>query len=927
MPKKEKNGFDIHVISQTHWDREWRYSFQKNRMFLVEMMDKMLKIMGKDPNYKYFHLDSQTIPIEDYLEIRPENKDKIKELVQAGRLLIGPWYCLPDEFLVSGESLVRNLLTGHRIAKEYGKPMKVGYTPFSWGQISQLPQLYAGFGIDTILFYRGVSTAQAPNAEFMWEGADGTKAYASRFSSWPRYNFWYFIYRRVLYGRHPHQREYLWKEGGLPFKVCDSWAGIDADYEMLDRKITYRNENIKDYCDELVGMQKDDFSTNQLVWMNGHDSSCPHPLEPKIIADCKTARPDDNVFHSSFPKYVEKLKASVKNLVTLKGEMRYVYQTPSISVLYGYVTSARMYLKQMNTATERKLQNYAEPYASFAWILGDDYPNGYLRMSWKKLLENHGHDAIGGCSVDGVHEDMMFRYKDSQELSQNVMYKSFQSIVKEIDTFDRSTEDIFLVAFNPLPFEREELLNPNIDIPNGMDFTTLGIKDSSSGKELNVQFRSEEKTFPVMEFLQDNPTMFHVERVNLHFPSGKIPAYGYKVYEVLRKKNLQRNFGTLATDRNQMENEFLKVQIQSDGTLKLTDKSTGNVFDRLHYFEDSGEAGSPWVVKPPYFDQVYTSLNLPATVTLVESGPLKTSYQITLTMYLPETLNYERTHRSETLKPVEIKSIITLKAGSKRLDVETKVNNIVEYHRLRVCFPSDVKVDHHYADGQFDVIKRDLFLGNDSTWNEAEMREKPQNNFVDISSDSRSLAIINDGIKEYEVLADTHRTIALTLLRSFSINIDLLGGGGVDYRELMKGSQCLGVQTYRYAIYPHTDKWDKAGVMESALEFNHPSRIVQCGKAMEKGTLPATELSFLSIPKGMVFSALKHAEHGNALILRIYNPTEKAIKGNVSFFKPVKKAESTTLEELTIEKVTPTAKGQIPVSAAPKKILTLKISF
>ena len=927
MSKSENSKqYEIHVISQTHWDREWRYSFQKNRMYLIDMMDQMMEILENDKNYRFFHLDSQTIPLEDYLAVKPENRKRIEKLVKSGRLLVGPWYCLPDEFLVSGESLVRNLLVGHRIAKEFGAPMKVGYSPFSWGQISQLPQLYAGFGIDSILFYRGVSSTQAPKSEFIWEGADGTKALTSRFASWPRYNFWYFIYRRALYNRGPGDRDYRWTEGGLPFKVNDLSAGIDADYEMLDQVFSYNNENLKQWCNELIDMQKDEFGTNQIAWMNGHDSSSAHPYEPRLVADCQKVRPNDKVTHSSFPQYIEKLKSTVKNLKTVKGEMRYVYRTPSMSVLYGYVTSARIYLKQLNTATERKLQGYAEPFASVTKLLGDDYPKGFLDMSWKWLLENHGHDAIGGCSVDGVHEDMVYRYRQSSEISQNVLYKSFQNIVRRIDTLDRDKDSIFLVAFNPLPFPKEEILTPQVDIPASMPWKSLSIKDATTGQEVPVQIQSIESTYPVMQTMADTPMMFSVKRATLHFPSGLIPAMGYKVYEVIRKDSIKRNHGTMVTAPNEMENDYLKVTIQSNGSVTLEDKITGNFYHDLNYFEDRGEAGNPWVTKPPYFDKVFTSLSQNAEVTLLEQGAIQTIYQVKWVLQLPETLNHDYTRRTDTTKPVEIISRYILRAGAKRLDIETTVNNTVEYHRLRACFPTNVEARYHYADGQFDVLKRAIDSPDDSTWNEPEMKEKPQNNFVVISSNDRSMAILNDGIKEYEVQADKQHTIALTLLRSFSIKIDLLGEGGVDYRDQMKGSQCLGLHTYKYSVYPHKGHWEKAGVMDEALAFNYPSRLIQCGKATHKGSLPATEYSFMQIPKPLILSALKQAESGVGLVLRIYNPTEKAVSTTIKLCNPIKQAFITDMEENPLKKAT-LKSGNLLVELNPKKIGTYHLVF
>ena len=137
MPK----NYEFHVISNTHWDREWRYPSQETRTHLVELMDWLLKLLEKYPDYKHYHLDSQTIPLEDYLEIRPEKKELLQKHISGGRILVGPWYTLPEMNTVSGEAIIRNLMRGHKIGSEFGRVMKIGYTPTSYGQISQIAQI------------------------------------------------------------------------------------------------------------------------------------------------------------------------------------------------------------------------------------------------------------------------------------------------------------------------------------------------------------------------------------------------------------------------------------------------------------------------------------------------------------------------------------------------------------------------------------------------------------------------------------------------------------------------------------------------------------------------------------------------------------------------------------------------------------------
>jgi len=154
-----------------HWDREWYEPYQHFRLRLVSLIDGLLRIPDQDPAYRYFMLDGQTIVLEDYLQVRPEREDILSQYIQEGRLLIGPWHIPPDEFLVSGEALVRNLLLGDRIARQFGPKMMVGYTPDPFGHISQLPQILRGFGIDSAVLRRGLDDHPT---ELLWQAPDGS---------------------------------------------------------------------------------------------------------------------------------------------------------------------------------------------------------------------------------------------------------------------------------------------------------------------------------------------------------------------------------------------------------------------------------------------------------------------------------------------------------------------------------------------------------------------------------------------------------------------------------------------------------------------------------------------------------------------------------------------------------------------------------
>ena len=120
---------NIYIVSHTHWDREWYRSFQLFRLKLVHLVDGLLNLLDKDPHFKYFMLDGQTIVLDDYLAMRPDNEALLRKHIQKGRIVIGPWHILPDMFLVGPESHIRNLLEGDRTARRFGPKMMVGYIP------------------------------------------------------------------------------------------------------------------------------------------------------------------------------------------------------------------------------------------------------------------------------------------------------------------------------------------------------------------------------------------------------------------------------------------------------------------------------------------------------------------------------------------------------------------------------------------------------------------------------------------------------------------------------------------------------------------------------------------------------------------------------------------------------------------------------
>ena len=165
-----------YVVSHTHWDREWYLTQHRFRGMLVEVVREVLDRLEHDDAFEHFLLDGQAIILDDYLEVHPEDEARITALVRRGALAIGPWYILPDEFLVSAEATVRNLMLGHTAGSRVGSVQKVGYMPDSFGHIAQMPQILQQAGIDSFVYTRGNGAEiDALGHEFWGQAPDGSQ--------------------------------------------------------------------------------------------------------------------------------------------------------------------------------------------------------------------------------------------------------------------------------------------------------------------------------------------------------------------------------------------------------------------------------------------------------------------------------------------------------------------------------------------------------------------------------------------------------------------------------------------------------------------------------------------------------------------------------------------------------------------------------
>lgn len=937
MGKQDKNiGY---VIPHTHWDREWRYPIWKNRMLLIEFMEELLHILDTDPEYHFFLMDGQSVPIEDYLEVMPEHREKVTRYIRDGRIGIGPWYTLPDLYPLDGESLVRNLLKGIRTAQKYGDYLKVGYNSFGWGQTAQFPQIYSGFGLDFIICAKRVSEERAPESEFMWEAPDGTRVLTSRLGRHARANFYFNAHLYAKYGIDCLSSEYKYSPGlsGVAMHNASAQSG-DEDFFMLEAKQGYNPELLEHGVQEAWKASEATVAKTHRLFLNGTDFSTPHPDLSAMIADMNQLDEHTEYVNCSLEQYAGKLHELLDpdKLRVIRGELR---DGPA-SDTSGNALSSRIYLKQLNKQVQNVLLHKAEPLASAMGMLGRSYPKGFLDRAWKYALQAHPHDSINGVTQDKTADDVEYRLNQALEMGNVIYDKAVAETLKMIDLSGYQETDVLLVVFNSQPRPVREIVKACICTPQEENIWSLAAVDSD-GSRLGIQEISrDEKPFPVHD-LQARPWPYFTDRHFVYVDTGEIPAFGYKVIRFTPEKHFKRNHfywmdmrkstgEYISKSDNILENENLRVEIQSNGTLKVQDKQSGRVYDSLHYFEDSGDTGNYWAYYPPYNNKTYTTLTGNVKTWCEDNGPLSATIAIEYDMELP-AYGHEATYgvrgeskRSDETAVLKIVSRVTLKKGSKKVDIKTSMNNNIQNHRLRVAFPTGIQAEVASASGHFTVDNRPRVPGKGADgqyW--PEMQTLPMQHFVDVSDGSKGLALLNNGLTEYELKDDEQSTLYLTLFRAMG-NMIVTWWEAVGVFPDQTGSQLQRKMEFEYSIYPHEGNWEQGNVYAEAEKLNVPAAPYQVS-GQTTGSLPEV-YSFFSIqPDNLILSAFKKTEDRDSYIIRLYNPTSEDISGTIEFAAEISNAYDTNLNEVRQQPV-PVERGRkIKVAAASQKIITIEV--
>ena len=833
--KKEKK---LRVVSHSHWDREWYLSHAKHNFNLVQFMDKLIEVLETDEEFKSFHLDGQIILVEDYLKVRPSMEGRVKKLIADGKLKVGPFYILQDEYLISGESNVRNALVGLKETAKYGPATMVGYFPDTFGNIGQMPQILNGFGIDCALVGRGtvplgyewdyLGKTDEGMSEFRWISPDGSEVFTSQFT------FWY--------------------SNGME---------LPEDSQALDGRLT-----------DLINGMGLCAVTPHILLLNGCDHQPVQANLSKVLATAKELGYD--IEHTTAEDYMSLLRPYKEQFPKWVGE---VCQENSKGVRSLRETaSARIYLKQQNYSANYLLESVAEPMATIVdgYGYGLQYDGEMLHYLWKGLLENYPHDSICGCSVDEVHTKMELRFAETIDTAQSYINQMGRRLVAKIAGAEKS-----IVVINCYPQAVCDYVECIVEYKEGETIPENPVLVDNNGTmyEMNVEDLGIHTVYELPEdkFRQIYKVHRFMYRIHGNFAPACCTVLTVKSGEPSAAKQ------GVSYGADYMENPYVKVSFNQNGTFNLTDKASGKVLEGQNAFFEIGDSGNEYEFFP--MGEEHNTLQDKAIVSLLSAESDKVTFRV-VNRLLQQNGEY-----------VEIESLVSLLAEGRAAQVSVSFENTCKDHRIRADFAWSHAYPTHNSAGHFDITSR-----VNEPWERWTAPYHPQRTFEFVerlSSDGVGMILSVRGNHEYEVDRASGHT-QLTLVRGVGILGDWFDFYTYD-------SQCLRKVTAEYAVELYTDE-NRSEAVRRAYDFNRPRLYAFAGN----GKGESVHGSVISVEGDVIASCLKKSDAGETVV-RIFNPYEEAKA--VRFDREV---------QITDMNETQAGAKVTELLVAPKKIITVK---
>ena len=876
----------VHVVPHSHWDREWYFTTSRSKVYLMKDLKDVLDTLESNPDFKYFMVDAQGSLLDDYIKWMPQDKDRITKLVKEKKLVIGPWYTQTDQLVISGESIVRNMYYGMKRCETFGGYMNVGYVPDSFGQSGNMPQIYKEFGIDDTLFWRGVSDDMVNHTDYNWRGDDGSVVFTTQIP------FGYYIGGNIP--EDPKQSEEFWQ------KECFEKAGGRS-------------------------------ATKHIYFPNGFDQAPIRTNLPEIIKERNEKDPENEYVISCIEDYIKDVKSENPELEEVSGELVIAKHMR----IHKSIFSSRSDLKVMNTQIQNYVTNVMEPLLTLSYNLGNDYPHEAVGEIWKLLFENAAHDSIGSCISDTANEDVYVRYKQARDIAVNLVELHSRLIATSI----KNDAEMTFTLINTLPQKRNDTVVVKTYIPGG----NFAILDEKGNKVDYTVIESRDLTdYVLSQTIKLDPSRkFYVPsqvlEATIAIKTSDVPAFGYVQYTIDTKGNSAKNL----EKKNILENEFYAINVEEDGSLTITDKENNVTYKNQGVLVENGDDGDSFNYSPPRKDLEVFSNKSECSVE-VSGSDIYDQAVIKFNMVVPKDLEERAEGKVSVNLPITM--TVALRKDSKVIDFNVHVDNKGLSHRLCVLFDSQIVSSFNYADEQFGSIKRPNYYekemklymasaenktekkagvqelanwANDqSTWQEPPISIEPTQSYVSLTDGKQGIAVIPQGVREYEVLDD--HMIRLTLFRTYGFmgkeNLIYRPGRASGERIIeTPAAQLLKEMDFAFGFTTYASDINEANVDTLAKAYNTNIEVYTYAEFLNgrlifsqreiEGT-KESRYSLFETENKLVVSAIKKAEDNDGYIIRLFNgKNHENISDTIKFNFDVKEAYYTNLREEKTEDI------------------------
>lgn len=909
---------EVFLVSHTHWDREWYLTASEFRVDLTRVLAGVLDALERDPEFEHFVMDGQAIALEDHLALRPEDAPRIEALCRAGELSLGPWYVLPDEFLVSGEAMARNLLIGHQVCARFGGAQKVGYLPDSFGHFAQLPQLLRQAGIDSFIYTRGNGDEiERLGHEYVWAAPDGSEVLAV------------------------NQCRGYCNAGGLGFE--EIWHAHTRREVKTERAV----EQVGELFEHMAPLSR---SPVRLL-----NNGCDHfPVQRdfgRVLAALRAAFPDVVFRHGGFADYLAALRASGFEGERFAGELL----GGKLHHILSGVWSARMPLKQANDRCQHLLARVLEPaLASLHFLDGQDYPAGTLHDAWKRLLANHPHDSICGCSTDAVHREMMPRFAGVAETAERLLGRGLTDVAPRFGRAPEGDRGTVITVFNPLPRRRDALVERLVVLqPFGEDPSRLRLFDET-GRQVpcefveswlverfwGVDYRERLHAGDALQRFASyraafGPRILRPESeadaadrfLHLRFLARDLPACGHAAF-TLRESDepaVDGGFAAVAVTGDTLDNGLLRVTLHPDGRLDLLDHRDGRRYAGLNRLVDDEDAGDEY--DHSHCAEPSSVTTCAGAVSAGGATPLRAELIVRCALELPLRLAPGRARRvAETVTcPLELR--VALEAGGTWVDIAVEFDNRAEDHRLRAEFPAGIATDRVLSDGHYLVVDRPLAPPAGEDWVQPHPGTYPQQDYSLLRDARGGLALLTRGLPEIMPRGTPAAAgLSLTLLRA----VGWLSRDDFPSRRRSNAgptlptpeAQCPGRQRFRYALLPFQGDPLDADVRGASECWRTPPPSIQ---GVDDGRLSGGRGLVESLNPRCAVTAIKRAEDRESLIVRLVNLDGAPTRAELELGLPAREVWRCDLLEEREERLADALMGSRCSCALPAhRILTLE---